>query len=267
MLKRLSVIGLLVASTLPAMSRLTPISIGSRAVCSLIHPGLSFVGACRTLGTSGRCRTSGPLHASTQRLSAARVRNPSTLLYASASTSSDSARPTLPPRPLRRGDAVQAEVLYFGPLGATVHIVGAGHGRDVLLSDEPLGRGLILQREIAYFREGRRGIDVVVGEILPAWVEKVHEDTGLTKVDASLRPHGGGAKAEQVANSIMALLMDFDGDGSIPIGDKSLPREIAQILPGVSKGTFKKALSLLYKKRQVIPGPFEVLINEGQDEK
>jgi len=263
MLKRLSVIGLLAASTLPAMSRRTPIITGSRAVYSLIHPGLSFVGTCRTLGTSGRCRTSGPLHPSTQRLSAARA----TPLYAAASTSSDSVRPALPPRPLRRGDAVQAEVLYFGPLGATVHIVGAGHGRDVSLSDEPLGRGLILQREIAYFREGRRGIDVVTGEILPAWVEKVHEDTGLTKVDVSLRPHGGGAKAEQVANSIMALLMDFDGDGSIPIGDKSLPREIAQILPGVSKGTFKKALSLLYKKRQVVPGPFEVVISERQEEK
>ena len=95
----------------------------------------------------------------------------------------------------------------------------------------------------------------------------MHEDTGLTKVDASLRPHGGGAEAEQVVNSIMVLLIDFEGGGSIPIGDKSMPREIAQIFSGVGKGTFKKALRLLYKKRQVIPGPFELVVYERQEEK
>ena len=66
----------------------------------------------------------------------------------------------------------------FGHLGATVDIVGDSHDPDALLteSDASLGRGLVFQKEISYFRQGRDNVDVVTGEILPAYVERVRED-------------------------------------------------------------------------------------------
>jgi hypothetical protein len=93
----------------------------------------------------------------------------------------------------KAGDKIQVEVLSFGPLGASVGIVARSHDPDDVLpeSDDFLGRGLVLQKEIQYYRQSRDGVDVVRGEILPAYAERVRE-TG--NVDVSLRAYGGKAK-------------------------------------------------------------------------
>ena len=77
-----------------------------------------------------------------------RLSNPSgsstSLLFSSMySTDSESFRP-------KRGDKIQVEVISFGPLGASVVVVGKGHEQSNLIAadDEPLGSGLISQKEI-----------------------------------------------------------------------------------------------------------------------
>ena len=73
---------------------------------------------------------------------------------------------------------IQVEVMSFGPLGASVNVLARGHDSKVFTSKSvsPLGSGLILQKEIQYFRQARRNVDVKVGEILPAFVEEVRDD-------------------------------------------------------------------------------------------
>lgn len=74
------------------------------------------------------------------------------------------------------GDKIQVEVTSFGPLGASVAVVGIGHGAEVELlpvDAEPYGIGLISQQEISFFRQARDNVDVVRGEVLPAYVLKV----------------------------------------------------------------------------------------------
>mmetsp|Transcript_496 Transcript_496/g.818 ORF Transcript_496/g.818 Transcript_496/m.818 type:complete len:250 (+) Transcript_496:96-845(+) len=154
------------------------------------------------------------------------------------------------------GTAIQIEVMSFGPLGASVEVVGEGHNPDNLISETApaLGRGLILQKEIHYFRQARDYVDVVQGEVLPAFVEKVRDD-GL--LDICLRKPGGKAKAEEVSVLIMERLKQ-SADGTLSVGDKSSPDAIGDEFPGVSKGAFKKAVSALYKLGKVKPGPDSV---------
>ena len=158
----------------------------------------------------------------------------------------------------RPGDRIQIEVVSFGPLGASVDVIGIGHDPDQLIpeSEPPLGQGLVLQKEIAYFRQGRDNVDIVRGEVLPAFVEKVREDG---KIDISLRSFGGKAKTEEVSKLILAKL---DQDGRLEVGDKSTPEEIAEAFPGVSKGSFKKAVAALYRQGRVKPGPTSVTLME-----
>ncbi len=153
-----------------------------------------------------------------------------------------------------KGHKIQVEVVSFGRLGASVEIIAKSHEKEDLIAedDEPLGYGLILQSEIAYFRKSRRGVDVVRGEILPAYVDWVREDG---KVDITLRPPGGKGKAEDLGKVVMQKLQE-SSNNEIPIGDKSTPSEINEFLPGASKASFKKAVAALYKKKLVQPGPF-----------
>jgi len=54
-----------------------------------------------------------------------------------------------------RGDKIQVEVVKFGPLGASVEVIGHNsHNEKDLIpeGEQPLGYGLILQKEIKYFR-------------------------------------------------------------------------------------------------------------------
>jgi len=135
-----------------------------------------------------------------------------------------------------------------------VEIVADSHDADSVIpeTEPPLGEGLIFQKEIHYFRQARNNVDVVRGEILPAYVERVREETG--RIDTALRVFGGKAKAQEVADKIMQRLEE-EPTGSLPIGDKSSPGEIAAEFPGVSKSAFKKAVSALYKQQKVQPSP------------
>ncbi|KAL3803560.1 hypothetical protein HJC23_014108 [Cyclotella cryptica] len=161
-----------------------------------------------------------------------------------------------------KGDKVQVEVISFGPLGASVDVIAhnSHDPSDCIATDEPaLGRGLILQREINYFREKRGGVDIVKYETLPAYVERVREEQfdengGIeVRLDISLRPIGGLAKALELGDQIMEKLKEENG--VLNIGDKSSPEEINQYFPGGSKKAFKKAVSNLYKQGLVKPGP------------
>jgi len=160
------------------------------------------------------------------------------------------------------GDKVLAEVIFFGPLGASVDIVAHGsHSLDECIpQDEPaLGRGIVYQKEINYFRRSRGMVDVVRDEILPGYVEKIrhgdfeHNGEYETRLDVSLRPIGGKAKALELGPLIVELLKDSP-DGTLDIGDKSKPEEIDALLPGTSKAAFKRAVSALFKQGVVKPG-------------
>jgi hypothetical protein len=163
----------------------------------------------------------------------------------------------------RVGDEIQVEVVDFGPLGASVEVIGLRHGdaADLLpADDEPHGTGLILQKEIAYFRSARNNVDVVRGEILPAFVQNVREDG---KLDVGLRAFGGKAKAQEVGTQIMDRLK-WVSEGTLPVGDKSSPEEINREFPGVSKSAFKKAIGALYKKGSIKPSPNSItIVKEG----
>jgi hypothetical protein len=150
------------------------------------------------------------------------------------------------------GDKIQVEVISFGPMGASVEIIAASHDPDDLIPEDepPLALGLILQKEIQYFRQARDNVDVVRGEVLPAYVERVREETN--RVDVGLRAFGGKAKAEEVSKMILDRL-EYSSGGILQIGDKSHPEDINAEFPGVSKSTFKRAVSALYKQGIVLP--------------
>ena len=164
----------------------------------------------------------------------------------------------------KRGDKVMVEVIYFGPLGASVDVVAhnSHDNKDCINQNaSALGRGMILQREIDYFRKSRDMVDVVKYEILPAYVENISEkefDDGVeTRLDISLRLPGGKAKAQELGEQILERLKE---DGSIDVGDKSSPEEINEIFPGSSKSAFKKAVSGLYRQGLVKPGPYSITL-------
>ena len=156
------------------------------------------------------------------------------------------------PLPFRKGNPVQVEITRFGPLGASVEIIAKTHEENDLIPEDepPLGYGLILQEEIGYFRAARNDLDVVVGEILPAYVSWVRDDG---KVDISLRKPGGKGKAEDLSVIIFDALKE-SANGEIEVGDKSSPHEINKFFPGASKASFKRAVANLYKKKIVQPG-------------
>jgi CvfB-like winged helix domain len=158
------------------------------------------------------------------------------------------------------GEKIQVEVVSFGPLGASVQVVGRGHDAEGLIAvnDEPLGTGLILQMEIGYFRQARNNVDVVRGEVLPAYVQHIREDG---KIDIGLRSFGGKAKSEEVGDMVLKRLEWVPG-GTIPIGDKSSPNEVNAVFPGVSKSAFKKAVGALYRKGLVQPSDNSVTLTK-----
>ena len=99
--------------------------------------------------------------------------------------------------------------------------------------------------------------DVVRGEVLPAYVEKIR-DNG--RVDVALRAFGN-AKTLDAGQQILDALAK--GGGELDVGDKSPPSEIAALFPGTSKLTFKKAVSRLYREGKVQPGRFSIRLIEG----
>jgi hypothetical protein len=190
-----------------------------------------------------------------------------------ASSSEPNSHDSITATNFTKGQAIQVEVVSFGPLGASVDVIGLDHTASNVLPEGalPHATGLILQREIAYFRTARRNVDVVLGEVLPAYVEGVREEEDdtdnndivtkddtlfapLPKLDVSLRVVGGKAKTDEWSAVLWDRLQE-DG-GQVPVGDKSSPAEIAALFPGASKGAFKKAVAKLYKEKKVEPGPY-----------
>ena len=160
---------------------------------------------------------------------------------------------TTPSAPaFQRGQAIQAKIIKFGPLGASVTVEG-GDG------DEVVTYGLVLQREIALFRE-RRGSDVLAGEVVPAFVEQVRDDGRL---NVSLRP----VDAPRILDTAEQVLEALEGSpsGVIPIGDRSPPEDISAYFYGVTKSDFKKAVGSLYKRGIAKPGPFSTELIPEED--
>ena len=145
---------------------------------------------------------------------------------------------------------------------------------------------MILQREIQYFRLARNNVDVVVGEILPAYVERIRyvvedddnddddgndddqDDDGanepnfMVRIDISLRAFGPQAKADEIIQEILQRLQ-ASPTGTLPLGDSSSPQDIAAAFPGISKSTFKRAVATLYRLKKIQPGPYSITLVQG----
>lgn len=147
----------------------------------------------------------------------------------------------------KRGDKITAVVTQFGPLGASVTVDGGK------------GYGLVLQSEIAMYRD-KNGIDVVIGDSLDAFVERVRDDG---KLHVFLRPVDV-ARLGSVADQVMEAL-EGSPDQVIPVGDKSSPEDIGSYFYGVSKRDFKNAVGTLYKDGKARPGPFTTALIGDED--
>jgi predicted RNA-binding protein (virulence factor B family) len=156
-----------------------------------------------------------------------------------------------------------------------VQVIGKSHDpSDMIDESQPaLAKGLILQKEIHYFRQARGNIDVVRGEVLPAYVERVRESTSTSssgvveyRIDVCLRSFGGQAKAQELSDLILQRLYDSrNNNGRLEIGDKSTPQEILHEFPGISKKTFKAAVSKLYKLGLVQPEPYSISLLQQKE--
>ena len=167
---------------------------------------------------------------------------------------------TVKPTKPRRGDGrphanphnaerCEAEIVSFGPLGASV-VVEFRDGR--------FGEGLVLQKELQYLRESRRGAGAELGEMVSAFAAPSPTVEG--KYDVFLRPPSAEGKNRDAAALILAELERRGG--KLDIGDKSSPEDIAAILPGLSKSVFKNAVGNLYRAKKVVPGRHEVRLAE-----
>ena len=170
-----------------------------------------------------------------------------------------------PPAPVkqtkpRRGDGrphanphnaerCEAEIVSFGPLGASVVV----EFRDVRF-----GEGLVLQKELQYLRESRRGAGAEMGEMVSAFAAPSPTVEG--KYDVFLRPPSAEGKNRDAAALILAELERRGG--KLDVGDKSSPEEISAALPGLSKSVFKNAVGNLYRAKKVVPGRHEVRLAE-----
>ena len=155
--------------------------------------------------------------------------------------------------PLKIGTEVTARISSFGPLGASVEVhTGGGSQRDF---DEDVYQGLIDQSEISLFREARGGSDVVVGEMLQAWVFHTNEDG---KIAVGLRP-SGRERVSATQETLLAALERAPGN-CLPFGDKSDPMLIRRWLPGISKRQFKEAVGGLFRAGIVLPSRNEIVL-------
>lgn len=149
----------------------------------------------------------------------------------------------------KSGESVLVQIEGFGPLGASVSILSGDAIPDLL------GTGLVLQSEISKFRAKRGNEDVVVGERLNAFVQRVRDDG---KVDIGMFPVGV-SKLIQAKHRILDKLEEDGGGGVLDLGEKSPPGKIEESFPGMSKSAFKKALGMLFKEKLIEkPMPEEV---------
>ena len=149
-----------------------------------------------------------------------------------------------------RGENVEATILGFGPLGASVVIhKKEGDGKRGVNEGDDIeeGRGLILQQELTYWSALNDG-QPDIGETLNAYILNVREDG---KLDVNLRPVGYD-KVLAARDRILAATRDgtttAEGKklpGWLQVGPRSSPDEIWKHLPGMSKGEFKAAAGKL----------------------
>jgi RNA recognition motif-containing protein len=143
----------------------------------------------------------------------------------------------VPSTEYKRGQSITFSIVRFGPMGASVTI------------DDNRALGLVLMKEIQLFRDSRDGMDVRIGEILDGYVERVRDDG---KIDVSIRPLG--ASRITVVRQLVLDALEGSPEGSIPVGDKSSPEDIASYFHGISKKDFKNAIGALYKEGLIVPG-------------
>ena len=86
--------------------------------------------------------------------------------------------------------------------------------------------------------------DIKVGQRLPAYIKKIRDDD---KIDVSLNQQGF-KKVDNITDTILTILKR--NGGFIPVNDKTAPDKIYSMF-GVSKKTFKKAIGVLYKEKQI----------------
>ncbi|WP_417443831.1 S1 RNA-binding domain-containing protein [Joostella sp.] len=87
--------------------------------------------------------------------------------------------------------------------------------------------------------------DLKLGQRLVGYIKKIRDDH---KIDLSLEPIGF-KKIEPSSKKILDAIQA--NDGFLGLHDKSDPDDIRDIL-GMSKKSFKKAIGLLYKEKQII---------------
>jgi len=137
-----------------------------------------------------------------------------------------------------RGQAVQASVTGYGPLGASVVLL--------LENGQRAGTGLILQQDITFW-EALHGSSPRIGETVPAFIQLVRGDG---KVDVTLRPVGFD-KVLSARDQMLAALEKGEGKKSgsvLALGDKSTPEEVWSLFPGMSKSQFKGAIGALLRE-------------------
>jgi predicted RNA-binding protein with RPS1 domain len=160
-------------------------------------------------------------------------------LYTKDKVDKNITAPILPvPTNLTIGQEVRIKVMQFGPLGASVLVNG-----EV--------RGLVSQDEIWRYRNKNDNKDILLNDELTAYVGRIREDG---KVSLILRPIGVARHKE--AKEVVREALEGSPSGSIPIGDKSTPEDIAFYFHGMSKTDFKTAVGLLYKDGIAQPGSF-----------
>ncbi|TRZ42600.1 CvfB family protein [Robertkochia solimangrovi] len=107
-------------------------------------------------------------------------------------------------------------------------------GAEVIINNQH--KGLVYKDEI--FQE------LKLGQRLTGVIKKIREDN---KIDVSLQELGY-RNLEPAAKHILDVLND--AEGYLPLHDKSEPDEIRDLL-GMSKKSFKKAIGVLYKQREI----------------
>jgi predicted RNA-binding protein (virulence factor B family) len=143
----------------------------------------------------------------------------------------------------RRTDRLLATAKWRQNLDNSRLVVKEGEEVDLLIAERTdLGYNVIVNHYhigLVFYNEIFK--QVSVGQSLRGYVKSIRPDN---KLDISLEK-GGYERIEEHADRIYALLRE--GDGFLPLTDKSSPEEIESRLQ-ISKKNFKKAIGGLYKQ-------------------
>lgn len=96
---------------------------------------------------------------------------------------------------------------------------------------------------------------VKVGDRLTGYVHRISDEG---RIDVMLQQEGREQR-EGAATMLLELLRKRGG--TLPLGDKSSPEEIAAVT-GLSKKNFKKAVGTLYRERKIVPADNLITLTE-----